>query len=81
MSPLLPGDPTTMLQVNVGLYCNQACNHCHVESSPKRTETMSLETVKQVLRLLASSPDVDTVDITGGAPEMNEAFRHASSSP
>ena len=70
-----------MLQVNVGLYCNQACNHCHVESSPKRTETMSLETVKQVLRLLASSPDVDTVDITGGAPEMNEAFRHASSSP
>ena len=68
-------DPTTMLQVNVGLYCNQACTHCHVESSPKRKETMSLETVEQIVRLLASSTTVKTVDITGGAPEMNEAFR------
>lgn len=66
---------TTMLQVNVGLYCNQACNHCHVESSPKRTETMSDATVARILELLAASPSVETVDITGGAPEMNAAFR------
>ena len=64
-----------MLQVNVGLYCNQACNHCHVESSPKRKETMSNETVEQILRVLDASPSVTTVDITGGAPEMNAAFR------
>ena len=66
---------TTMLQVNVGLYCNQACNHCHVESSPKRTETMSDATVARILEVLAASPSVTTLDITGGAPEMNAAFR------
>jgi sulfatase maturation enzyme AslB (radical SAM superfamily) len=66
---------TTLLQCNVGLYCNQACTHCHVESSPKRTETMSDETVAHVLRVLAASPSVATLDITGGAPEMNSAFK------
>mmetsp|Transcript_44260 Transcript_44260/g.73437 ORF Transcript_44260/g.73437 Transcript_44260/m.73437 type:complete len:407 (+) Transcript_44260:90-1310(+) len=63
------------LQLNVGLYCNQACTHCHVESSPKRTEAMGTELVNQVLRVLAASPSVRTVDITGGAPEMNPGFR------
>jgi radical SAM/Cys-rich protein len=72
--PLTRG-ATTLLQLNVGLYCNQACTHCHVESSPKRTETMSTETVERVLKLLEASPSVQTVDITGGAPEMNAAFR------
>jgi sulfatase maturation enzyme AslB (radical SAM superfamily) len=67
---VLSHDATTMLQVNVGLYCNQACTHCHVESSPKRTETMSAETVQRILGVLAASPSVTTVDITGGAPEM-----------
>ena len=76
----LTGEPllreeTTMLQVNVGLYCNQACTHCHVESSPKRTETMSAATVDRILSVLAKSPSVATVDITGGAPEMNAAFK------
>jgi hypothetical protein len=71
----LPRRATTMLQVNVGLYCNQACNHCHVESSPKRTETMSDETVARVLQVLAASPSIETLDITGGAPEMNSAFK------
>jgi len=66
---------TTLLQVNVGLYCNQACTHCHVESSPMRTETMSDETAARVIALLAASPSVATLDITGGAPEMNAAFR------
>ena len=71
----LPRRATTMLQVNVGLYCNQACNHCHVESSPKRTETMSDETVARVLQVLSASPSIETLDITGGAPEMNGAFK------
>ena len=73
-APLQRG-ATTMLQVNVGLYCNQACTHCHVESSPKRTETMSTDTVDRILQLLAASPSVQTLDITGGAPEMNAAFK------
>lgn len=63
------------LQVNVGRVCNQACLHCHVEAGPKRSETMSEEIAKQVIALLASSPDTKTLDITGGAPELNEHFR------
>jgi len=73
--PGLARDVVKLLQVNVGLVCNQACTHCHVESSPKRTETMSDETVARILALLRNSPAVETVDITGGAPEMNAAFR------
>ena len=46
--------PTEIMQLNIGLYCNQACNHCHVESSPKRTETMSLQTVDRILDVLAA---------------------------
>lgn len=65
----------TLVQVNIGLLCNQACTHCHVESSPKRSETMSAETLTHVLRLLETSPSVETLDITGGAPEMHLAFR------
>jgi len=65
----------TLLQLNVGLFCNQACTHCHVESSPKRTEAMSDELAEHILKVLAASPTVRTVDITGGAPEMNPAFR------
>lgn len=64
----------TTLQLNVGLHCNQACTHCHVESSPRRKEAMSMETVEHVLRVLEASPNVTTVDITGGAPEMSPAF-------
>lgn len=66
-----------VLQVNVGLYCNQACGHCHVESSPLRThEMMSAETAAQCLKLLAATPSVSTLDITGGAPELNTCFRY-----
>ena len=63
-----PRDVVATLQVSVGLYCNQACTHCHVESSPKRTETMDDATAQRVLGLLAASPSVQTIDITGGAP-------------
>ena len=63
------------LQVNLGYVCNQACLHCHVNAGPTRTETMSLETVNHVLGYLAAS-GADTLDLTGGAPELNQHFRH-----
>ncbi len=62
-----------ILQVNMGRYCNQACLHCHVEAGPTRTELMTLETVESVVRFLEKS-DIHTVDITGGAPELNPHF-------
>src|SRR5436190_377411 len=62
------------LQVNVGYRCNQTCVHCHVDASPYRTEEMSVEVVEVVLAFLASRR-VATLDITGGAPELNPHFR------
>lgn len=67
-------DPTVM-QLNIGLYCNQACGHCHVESSPQRKEMMSVEVATKCLELLKNTPSITTLDITGGAPELNENFR------
>jgi radical SAM/Cys-rich protein len=67
--------PVETLQVNVGKLCNQACHHCHVDAGPKRTERMTLSTAKRVLALLEASPDVATMDVTGGAPELNPNFR------
>eukprot|EP01104_Vermistella_antarctica_P013233 TRINITY_DN3976_c0_g3_i1.p1 TRINITY_DN3976_c0_g3~~TRINITY_DN3976_c0_g3_i1.p1 ORF type:complete len:393 (+),score=43.36 TRINITY_DN3976_c0_g3_i1:145-1323(+) len=64
----------TTLQVNIGLTCNMACNHCHVESNPSRSETMNRETVERVVDVLSRSETIDTVDITGGAPEMHREF-------
>eukprot|EP00879_Flechtneria_rotunda_P029583 GHRR01032006.1.p1 GENE.GHRR01032006.1~~GHRR01032006.1.p1 ORF type:complete len:478 (+),score=123.98 GHRR01032006.1:211-1434(+) len=66
----------TTLQLNIGLYCNQACTHCHVESSPTRTEMMDRQTAERCLELLANSPEVTCLDITGGAPELNTHFRY-----
>jgi hypothetical protein len=54
-----------LLQVNIGIYCNQACSHCHVESSPKRKEMMSREVADKCLDILEKSPSIHTVDITG----------------
>jgi radical SAM/Cys-rich protein len=62
------------VQVNIGLKCNLACRHCHVESSPKRTEQMSWQTMLDVL-VAASKAGAGTLDITGGAPEMHPRFR------
>ena len=64
-----------VLQVNMGKYCNLACIHCHVESGPNRTEAMSRETVDAVLRFLTRS-EIPTLDITGGAPELNPNFEY-----
>ena len=63
------------LQVNVGYRCNLSCKHCHVEGGPSRTEMMDEETVDSVLAVLARLP-IGTIDITGGAPEMNPHFRY-----
>jgi radical SAM/Cys-rich protein len=65
----------TTLQINVGKLCNQACHHCHVEAGPKRTEIMPAKVAERVMTLLAATPSVHTVDITGGAPELNANFR------
>ena len=62
------------LQVNVGKFCNQTCEHCHVGAGPHRKEIMTSNTAGRILDWLASS-DIETVDITGGAPELNPNFR------
>ncbi|MBX3330059.1 MAG: arsenosugar biosynthesis radical SAM protein ArsS [Nitrospira sp.] len=64
----------TVLQINVGKLCNQTCRHCHVDAGPDRPEAMSLETAEQCIEVLAKT-DIPTVDITGGAPELNPHFR------
>ena len=63
------------LQVNVGKLCNQACKHCHVDASPIRTEIMQRETVEACLRVLREN-DIQTLDLTGGAPELIPDFRY-----
>ena len=65
----------TTLQVNVGRRCDLACHHCHVDAGPKRTEAMAPETADRVLELLARSPELATLDLTGGAPELHAVFR------
>jgi radical SAM/Cys-rich protein len=62
------------LQVNLGYRCNQACLHCHVNASPKRTEAMDAATANLVVEFLASS-GASALDLTGGAPELNPEFR------
>ena len=73
LSPLRPTRIET-LQVNVGKLCNQACRHCHVDAGPDRTEVMSRETFERCLDAVRRF-DIPTVDITGGAPELNPHFR------
>ncbi len=63
------------LQVNVGKLCNQACKHCHVDASPKRTEIMTRETAEAVIKAVRRF-NIPTLDITGGAPELNPSFRY-----
>ncbi len=62
------------MQVNLGKLCNQACKHCHVDAGPKRTEMMTRDTVERCLEILARHPQIKNLDITGGAPELNEHF-------
>ncbi|MBA3817710.1 MAG: arsenosugar biosynthesis radical SAM protein ArsS [Deltaproteobacteria bacterium] len=66
---------TTTLQINVGKLCNQACHHCHVEAGPKRTEILTRAVAERLVELIAATPQITTVDLTGGAPELNPSFR------
>ena len=71
--PLRPVAPA-VLQINVGKMCNQVCRHCHVDAGPDRREIMTRATMQLCLDALAQT-DSPTVDLTGGAPEMNPDFR------
>jgi radical SAM/Cys-rich protein len=73
---LFPLTPTgiDIFQVNLGKMCNQVCKHCHVDAGPDRKEIMTRETLEQCLNALRNST-IQTVDLTGGAPEMNPNFR------
>src|SRR6266545_1937885 len=75
-SSLLPLHATgiSVFQINVGKLCNQTCRHCHVDAGPDRLETMSRETAELCIRALAKT-EIPTVDLTGGAPELNQNFR------
>jgi len=72
--PAIQRRGVSTLQVNIGYYCNQACLHCHVNAGPTRKEMMDHETACEILDFLDAS-DVDTLDITGGAPELHAEFR------
>ncbi len=66
---------TDTLQANLGYRCNQSCTHCHVAASPQRTEEMDRKTAELLLRYLAAQR-ITTLDLTGGAPELNPHFRY-----
>ena len=72
--PAIRRKPLDTLQVNLGYKCNQSCLHCHVGAGPNRTEMMDAGTVDLVLQVLAQR-GIQTLDMTGGAPELNEEFR------
>jgi radical SAM/Cys-rich protein len=70
----LHAESIQVLQVNVGKVCNQTCRHCHVDAGPDRRESMSRETMQLCLQAMVNGR-IPTLDITGGAPEMNPHFR------
>jgi radical SAM/Cys-rich protein len=72
--PALKRKPLEILQINIGLRCNLACLHCHVNSNPYRKEKMDTDTINAVVGFLKHN-GVSTLDITGGAPEMHPQFR------
>ncbi|TYA53115.1 arsenosugar biosynthesis radical SAM (seleno)protein ArsS [Formosa maritima] len=71
--PLRP-NKLEILQINLGYMCNQVCEHCHVDAGPDRKEIMTKETMLQCLEVIKST-HAHTLDLTGGAPEMNPSFR------
>jgi len=72
--PAIKRSALEILQVNLGYLCNQTCLHCHVNAGPNRKELMTEENIEHLLNILAL-PEVHTLDLTGGAPEMNPLFR------
>jgi len=71
--PLRP-NKLEILQINLGYMCNQVCAHCHVDAGPDRREIMTMETMQQCLDVIHKT-QAHTLDLTGGAPEMNPNFR------
>jgi radical SAM/Cys-rich protein len=72
--PAVTRNALEILQVNLGYLCNQSCLHCHVNAGPTRKELMDKENIRHILEVL-KKPSVHTLDLTGGAPEMNPMFR------
>jgi radical SAM/Cys-rich protein len=72
--PAIARERLTTLQVNLGYKCNQSCLHCHVNAGPTRTEMMDATTLALIPRVLRSRA-IETLDLTGGAPELHEGFR------
>ena len=73
--PSINKEKIETLQINIGYKCNQACKHCHVNSSPLRTEKMSNEIISLIPKVIEKYK-IKTLDITGGAPEMHPEFRN-----
>ncbi len=73
--PQINRQPLEIVQLNLGYTCNLSCTHCHVNAGPKRKESMDEKTMQDVLAFLDNMPQVHTVDLTGGAPEMNPNFK------
>ncbi|MDQ3161191.1 MAG: arsenosugar biosynthesis radical SAM protein ArsS [Pseudomonadota bacterium] len=67
--------PLEILQVNLTARCNLACTHCHVESGPKRVEALDANGIARLIELLETAPELHTLDLTGGAPELHPQFR------
>jgi len=73
--PSIFKEPIETLQINIGYKCNQACKHCHVNSSPLRTEKMSNEIISLIPKII-DKYKIKTLDITGGAPELHPEFKN-----
>ncbi len=73
--PSIHKEPIETLQINIGYKCNQACKHCHVNSSPLRTEKMSNEIISLIPKII-DKYKIKTLDITGGAPELHPEFKN-----
>lgn len=73
--PAITRNTLEILQVNLGYRCNLSCTHCHVNAGPKRTESMDKAVMDQVLDFIEKE-DIHTLDLTGGAPEMNPYFKY-----
>jgi radical SAM/Cys-rich protein len=73
--PALNRKNLTTLQVNLGYLCNQSCVHCHVDAGPHRTEMMDGDLLDMISKVLKAR-SIETLDLTGGAPELHDGFRH-----
>ena len=74
--PEIKRNALEILQLNLGYLCNLSCTHCHVNAGPNRTELMDMQTMNDVLAFIDNNPGIHTLDLTGGAPEMNPHFRY-----